>query len=116
MKTLLSFLLLMASAYAAAAVEVVSDSTTYSPAPTHCAWYLDGAAKEVLPVALDAAGRPYCRRDMTGTAEGAHTLRAAFVVRAASWGDKEGAQSDPFLFTVPASPSTVPANLKLIAK
>jgi hypothetical protein len=95
---------------------IVSDSTPDPRKPTHCAWYIDAEPKEILPVALDAAGLPYCSRDMSLTASGAHSLKAAFVIKDATWGDREGAQSAPFGFTVPSSPSTVPAALKVIVK
>lgn len=116
MKTFVALSLMVLAFVASAAPTVVSDSTTFTPKPTHCGWYMDAAAKEVLPVTLDASGNPYCSRDMAGTANGSHTMKATFIIKDAAWGDRESAQSPPFTFVVPAAPGAAPSALRLVTK
>jgi hypothetical protein len=115
MKTTIAVILSLITTVVLANPFIVSDSIDDSRI-THCAWYIDTLPKQILPVARDAANKPYCSRDMLDATVGAHSLKAAFVAKDAVWGDKEGALSAPFSYTVPSSTSAVPAALKLIAK
>lgn len=108
--------LLLLALNATAQPLIISDSITFNPPPTHCGWYIDAAPKEVLPVALDTAGKPYCSRDMKDALPGQHSLKATFIIHDAQWGDREGAQSAPFSYTVPSSPSVTPAALRLVIR
>lgn len=91
---------------------IVSDSTTYTPAPTSCGLFMDAAAKQVVPVALDANSKPYCKFDINTVSTGSHTVTATFIVDDPIWGARESAKSVPFVFTGPPAPSS-PAALKL---
>lgn len=94
-----------------AAPSVVSDPTAQS-AVTHCAWYLDGEARQLVEAPKDARGRPYCRLDVAGVAAGAHSITAAFVITDPAWGEQEGPKADPLPFTRPAQPSK-PSGLRV---
>lgn len=96
----------------AAAPSVVSDATTVLQV-THCAWYLDSAAREVLPAPKDATGKPYCSKDVGAVSNGAHSVTVAFVIQDATWGEQEGPKSDPLAFTRP-SVSAKPSTLRLV--
>lgn len=97
-----------------AAPSIVSDATTTTTV-THCAWYLDSAARELVVAPKDSQGRPYCSKDVGAIATGAHSVQAAFVIQDATWGEQEGPKSDPFAFTRPAAPSR-PSGLKVVAQ
>jgi hypothetical protein len=95
-----------------AAPSVVSDPTATTTV-THCAWYLDAAAREQLVAPKDSTGKPYCSKDLAAVTTGTHSIQAAFVIVDATWGNQEGPKSDPFAFTRPAAPPK-PLGLKLV--
>lgn len=108
------FALLFAPTFAqAATVSIVSDPTTYTPAPTHCAWYMDATARQQLPVAVDGDGLPYCTLDVTMIAAGSHTVTAAWVNDDGLWPVEEGPKSSPFDFTRSAASGAGPTGLRL---
>jgi hypothetical protein len=109
--TPLTIAALLAGGPALAAPNVVSDPTTRTDV-THCAWYLDGTPRQLVAAPKDATGNPYCKLDVAGVTNGAHTLAAAFVIQDATWGEQEGPKSDPFPFTRPAPPPK-PSSLKV---
>lgn len=96
----------------AAAPSVVSDATTATQV-THCAWYLDSAARELIPAPKDATGKPFCSKDVGTVSNGAHSVAVAFVIQDATWGEQEGPKSDPLAFTRP-SVSAKPSTLRLV--
>ena len=96
-----------------AAPSIVSDPTT-ATAVTHCAWYMDATARQLVVAPKDGTGKPYCSLDVAGIANGAHTVKAAFVVQDPVWGTQEGPQSDPFAFTRPAPPGVKPSGLGVV--
>lgn len=108
------FSLMTLPALAQAAPFIVSDPVTLTPAITHCGWYVDALAKEVLPV-VAAAGGVQCKKDFAGEASGQHTVRATHIIKDAIWGDRESAQSAPFAFGVPPLPGA-PSALKLVSQ
>ena len=90
---------------------MVSDPTTRTDV-THCAWYLDATARELVPAPKDTTGKPYCSKDVAAVAVGSHTIAAAFVIQDPVWGEQEGPKSAPFPFARPASP-VAPSTLRL---
>ena len=95
---------------ALAAPSVVSDATTVT-AVTHCAWYVDSTARQLV-VAPKLSGQPYCMIDIQDIAVGTHTVKAAFVVSTSGF-EEEGPQSLPFTFTRPAKPIASPSGLRI---
>jgi hypothetical protein len=95
-----------------AAPFVASDPTAQIPAPTACGIYLDAMEKEVIAVATDPTGKPYCRYDLAKVTAGAHTVAATYIVTDPQWGTRESAKSSPFSFTAPSVPLP-PSSLKL---
>jgi hypothetical protein len=110
-RPLLLVVLSIGASAAWASPTVVSDPTTRTDV-THCAWYIDAAARELLPAPKDAAGQPYCSRDVGTVAVGSHTLMAAFVIQDALWGEQEGPKSVPLAFARPGLPAK-PSILRL---
>lgn len=108
-------LALLLSDSLAAAPFVISDAYTAGVKPTHCGLLLNSAAKVDVPVALDAAGNPYCRFDIGTVGTGAHVVKATAVLLDAVWGRLESAESLPLSFSRPAAPG-VPSSLKLRAE
>lgn len=91
----------------AQAATIVSDPDA-NTAITHCGWYVDSAPKEVLPAPKDAAGKPFCSKDVSALAAGTHSVKASFVVRAPGFADQEGPLSQSLAFVVPSAPTTAP--------
>lgn len=98
---------LSAVAIHASAATIVSDPDA-NTAITHCGWYVDSAPKEVLPAPKDAAGKPFCSKDVSALAAGTHSVKASFVVRAPGFADQEGPLSQSLAFVVPSAPTTAP--------
>jgi hypothetical protein len=107
---------LVVSAFSVAANSspfVVSDSTSFTPAPTKCGWTLDATAKVPIPVALDSTGKPYCKYDLAAVSNGAHTISATFQVDDPIHGLLESAPSSVLNFQIPQDPP-VPIGLRVI--
>lgn len=113
MKSLIFLFLLLASSFAVANPNVVSDPTTVTEV-THCAWYLDSAPRQLVVAPQDESGNPYCELDISGISTGNHTIQAAFVIQDPIWGEQEGPLSAPLAFTRPSAPESAPAAIRLI--
>lgn len=113
MKSLIFLFLLLASSFAVANPNVVSDPTTVTTV-THCAWYLDSTPRKLLAAPKDTTGKPYCEIDVSTVSNGNHTIQAAFVIQDPIWGEQEGPKSVPLAFVRPAAPASAPTAIRLV--
>ena len=95
--------LLAAVATPALAVTVVGDLPDQTT--THCAFRFNGGAwGSDMPV-VTISGQRLCAVDVSGIAEGAHTVDAKAIKNDPLWGRLESVPSSPLAFTRPAAPA-----------
>jgi hypothetical protein len=104
-------LLLALVAQQAQAVTVVGDLPDQTT--THCQFRFDGGAWGADTPVVTISGTRLCAVDISGIAEGAHTVDAKAVKQDALWGRLESAPSVPFAFTRPAAPAS-PTGTRLV--
>ena len=109
MRKILVVVLTLMSPMALAAPFVVSDPL--DPRATHCGVLMDSAPKQVIPVTAEAGGN-ICKFDLSGVAEGSHTVRMTSIAMdgAVTWG--ESVASPPLSFVKQGVPNA-PAGLEL---
>ena len=113
MNRFLVIILSLMSSLALGAPFVASDASLDTIQPTVCGVYVDALAKVEAPIVKDAAGKAYCKVDVGPLAAGAHTVKVTHIIKDPSWGNMESAQSAPFAFSRPTTPTT-PVGLELL--
>jgi hypothetical protein len=107
------FLLLLLAIVSVASAQpfLYADTAGTSISTTTCGIYMDALPKVTTPTVL-VGTVVTCKYDLSGIANGSHTVKMTAITNDPAWGALESPPSPPFVFVKPAG-ITAPVNLRV---